>query len=245
MNFFREVGPDFCNQRVELMDQLVKIIQDYGFAIIKGSPTSGKTTTLKLFYRHVARAYPNTKLYYTFGWKKATNANGMAVSWDVHLNNEVGRSDLLATDEGTLLLIDEAQESLEDLKFWHQGLKEVKARTPTQPRALQGVVAVSGFGSVTKELSKRKTTSPFITSIFQTISLFPEHISSINYTAKSLLLTEVEAMDIIAKKCLQSGVFFDDDLSNHLYALSGGHVGVLDGLLTILGTSARTCFPVS
>jgi energy-coupling factor transporter ATP-binding protein EcfA2 len=175
---------------------------------VRGTPGCGKTTLAKLLQVYILRQEPNARVTYVRSW---VDKNDMPRrGWKDWLK--------LKLQPGTVLIVDEAQSSYWDKRFWLE-LKDINPETSSR------VVTLSSYGSAGHNIYDPMT--PFYISPRQNIGLLPvDHGDQITV---GLLLTKAEFDEVVLT--LFQKHQFDISLLDSVFDVTRGHVGACEDFL--------------
>jgi hypothetical protein len=154
-----------------------------------------------LLVRHIREVEPSTEVTTATGWLRDKEYCGGGVEWLATEKNWAFR-------EGTILIVDEAQESYWDKGFWNI----VKSMNSTSKCR---IITFASYGS----------TGPFLEA--DTPGISPDHIVSLTpaRTSVGLLLSKKEFDDFVSFR------FIGESLLDSIFDLTNGHVGACEDLL--------------
>jgi len=155
--------------------------------------------------------------------------------WNAYLKKVKGWVD----GQTTFFIFDESQLSYEDFDLWSDFFKNAPSYSD------RFIISFASYGSPTSQIgstvlgSSRSDpdadirSTPFAVSNVQRVTLRPIHHHD-GLGAVGLLFTRTEFNDLIAKRFPQSDYHFDLSLLNSVFDLTGGHVGAIIDLMSIV-----------
>lgn len=182
-------------------------------AKVRGTPASGKTTLAKLLHAHVRRLEPETTVVRIPAWK--TEEVLQPVGWRKWLAR------VWDAQEGSVLIVDEAQSSYWDKDFWTE-IKSIDRNSKYR------LITFASYGSSGGSDALAMTPhSPLLTQVVGLRAI--NHGDGIEV---GLLLTKHEFDDFVEKRF--PGNIFDQDFLDCIYDLTTGHVGACEDVLEVI-----------
>ena len=237
----------FVHPRTELVDEIIARVRRYHIIQVRGTPASGKTTVMHLVANKLFGMYGHKlPIHVLYGWneRKVSGAG-----WIAYLRQVTGvRGDRWPRHQAYLLL-DEAQQSYWDDELWAALFKSIQ-RDVGAPF----VILFSSYGSPGRGYEgfngQKHIKTPMVFASDQQISMRPEINDNLPVLVQSgesaelracrpvgLLLKEDEAIHVLTRYALaamQPSPSLLADLKRELFLISGGHVGLLIGMIDIL-----------
>ena len=221
-------GPFDC-PRTETVQELARMLDDERVVLVRGTPTSGKSTLARLLDRYYERhnvpsvcidSWPQTG-YSSFRGILVEQARDSGYPW-------VTRKNLYSCD--IVFIIDEAQMSYHDHGLW-LGFVKCQASRYNGPRVClfcsygspSGTTANLGPGSPVGFIGIQKRVSLTVSSI--------PHASSI-----CLFYNRAEIDDTIGRLCcnIRRPLSLDDDARDYIFDLTNGQPGAVDAIVAVL-----------
>ena len=167
--------PAFVNPRTKLVDEIVARVQQYHIIVVRGTPTSGKTTLMELVANKLLKIYGHEHpIHILYGWNQKDVQQ--AAGWNAYLKQETGvRGDHWRSYRACLLL-DEAQPSYWDDELWAALFKSILPVV-----GYPFVILFSSYGSPGRgyegfdEQKHRKT--PMVFAAEQQIAMRPDALT--------------------------------------------------------------------
>lgn len=169
-----------------------------------------------LLYRHIKREEPQTQVFWIDSWPKDGD-------WQNRLETEYGWK----IDDGSVLIIDEAQLTYEDTGLWNTLFKPFSAYPEQYDNRIilfanYGSPAGAAVGGTTMVIPPR-----------QRITLRPvDHDNGI--VPIGLFLTPTEFDEFISKQYPPASYSFDQTFLRWIFHLTLGHVGAIEDLLHVV-----------
>jgi hypothetical protein len=218
--------------RVRLVNGIIDRAERYHVILIRGTPTCGKATIMKLVANELlARYSEDIPLHIITGWdKKEVTKTG---NWNRYLLQVTGIKGDSWLTSCAYLLLDEAQESYWDSKDIH----------PDYPGALR-VILFASYGPPDRGNAGfnpekyRKTPMVFAPGalISMRVEEFYDELTGCdNQNRLGLLLNDEEATDVMNRYISAVGPLpLSKDLMDEFFLISSGHVGSLRALMGVL-----------
>jgi hypothetical protein len=219
-------------ERKELIASIMQMLEFNRVIVIRATPQAGKSTLLKLLGHHVL--YKRRDLEPVFiNWRRQEERN------EIFYQSYMEREKSLWKERNaeyrpcnpkaqTLYLIDEAQQSYEDIEFWDEELKNRLSRN----RPFFVLVCLYGvdvfIGRSSNVESKSLGVSPF-----QRVELRPSSINN-----PFILFTLQETTIVVQKWAMFNQYKVKDDLYDYLHLATDGHPGMVGFVLGHLDTYA-------
>ena len=182
---------------------------------MRGTPASGKTTLANLLQHYIAKQEPDALVVLVPSWRTQDQLDQMG-GWRKWL------ADRWNAEDGSVLIVDEAQTSFRDISFWTH-IKGINENWRYR------VITFSTYGSTGSEDSTPTNHSPYLN---QVVGL--HKIDHGDHMGAGLLLTEAEFNEFVKKRFI--GHCFDEQFLLGIYELTGGHVGTCEDVLDVIQT---------
>ena len=238
----------FINPRTELVDEIIARVRHYHIIQVRGTPASGKTIVMQLVANKLLEMYNHEPpIYIFYGWdREEVRAD---TGWIAYLEKKTGvRGDHWPRYQAYLLL-DEAQQSYWDDELWAALFKSIQ-----RDAGATFVILFSSYGSPGRGCEgfnrQKHIKTPMVFAPNQQISMRPgiddnlpifiQYGESAELRAcrpVGLLLKEDETIDLLTRytsAAMQPSPSLLADLKRELFLISGGHVGLLIGIVDIL-----------
>ena len=238
---------NYVHARTELVNEIIARVHHYHIIQVRGTPASGKTTVMALVANKLLETYGHKlPIHVLYGWNEQRVSRA---GWIAYLQQVTGvRGDRWPRYQAYLLL-DEAQQSYWDDELWAALFKSIQ-----RDMGAPFVVLFSSYGSPGRGYEgfygQKHIKTPMVFAPKQQISLRSEIDDNLPIFVQSgestelhtcrpvgLLLKEDEAIDVqtrYASAAMQPSPSLSADLKRELFLISGGHAGLLVGLVNVL-----------
>lgn len=228
------VEDPFRCPRTETVRELARILDDEQVVLVRGTPTSGKTTLAKLLDEYYERHDVPSVLIRS--WPKG----GYNLYTDILIQRARRKGHTFVTENNIdncniVFIIDEAQMSYHDQNLWLEFIKSQISRLHG-PR----VCLFCSYGSPTGGATNFDAGSPvgFI-GIQKRISLT---VSNIRYAPSiCLFYNRAEFDDVVRRLCtdIRRPLPLDDGARDYIFDLTNGHPGAVEAVIDILKRVGR------
>jgi hypothetical protein len=216
------------SRRPETITKLFDLIMSQRVVQVRGTPTTGKTILSRLLFTFIESKKSHYKPVYVTWELHGTGGRGKATWLDFLCQTSGG----LASPAGfgdshnIIFIIDEAQLSYKDPKFWMECIKSQKQAT-TGPY----IILFSPFGSPSSIALRIDGSAPIDLSPQQRVSLLPstDGVSNIG-----VCFTFEEVKDVCSAMTGDRTFRVCEDILRHLFTLTNGHPGLTHSLLQCL-----------
>ena len=216
---------DYVCERNDLVVSIMRLLEFMRVVIIRATPQAGKTTLLHLLGHHVLYKRKELEPVY-IDWR--TRAERHDLPYPSYLEQEKSwwrernaKSRPCNPEAKTLYLIDEGQESYEEVDLW---AREFKNRG-TRSRPMFVVVCLYGADVSIKRPSNIESRSLKIDPV-QRVELRPSSTNN-----PYILFTLEETTVVIQKWAIFNQYELTDDLYQYLYTATDGHPGIVGFVL--------------
>lgn len=187
------------------------MLKEHKYVQVRGTPASGKTTVAKLLHAHIHDNEPDIVIARLAAWKPNDQLpdgwrRWLADSWNAQ--------------EGSFLIVDEAQSSYWDYSFW----TDIKAISPHNPFHL---ITFASYGSSGGNDSVMTPHTPHQEQVVGLHAIDQEDGRTVG-----LLLTRAEFHDFIEKRF--AGHSFSPEFLESIHELTAGHVGACEDVLQVI-----------
>lgn len=215
------------SRRIRLVDEMLAQVYTSYVIHVRGTPMTGKSTLAQLVARRSAETSPGTTTVFItwavlgeHGRKSNMNYQDFIVA---ESSGRLVHSDFLMPRAPILIIIDEAQLSYDESRFWLEFIK--KQATDYRTPELR-VILFSSWGSASEDVLTFQGSAPI--TLLET-----QRVESIEQSGwphrMALAFSFEEAEELVARFLPNSWV--SPEVARELVRLSNGHPGVTHGLL--------------
>ncbi|KAF7879488.1 hypothetical protein EAF04_000684 [Stromatinia cepivora] len=224
---------DILCERSDLVDSILQRVRDMRVVVIRSIPLVGKTVLLNLLGYHIHKNCPDLEPIFV-EWKTEKQRNNLPYEkylqvatavWKAK-NAELRPHNPRATK---IFLIDEGQNSYEDNSFWYDQLNY-----HIMPQPLYIIVSLSGISSLSATHHPNDLSKVRRINSFQCVELRPSTNGN-----RYMLFKLIETHTMVIKWATAYKFQLESGISEYLHAVTDGHPGILDKILSIL----RFSFP--
>src|ERR1700722_16647311 len=181
---------------------------------VRGTPASGKTILAKLLHHYILQQEPRCMVLRLCAWKlKEDMKEGGWHDW-------LWESHFWDAEDGSVLIVDEAQGSYWDTSFWIH-IKDINKDSRHR------IVTLASYGSTG---TNPAVTTPYSPPLTQVVGLYAFDHGDGNKAG--LLLSSDEFHDFIKKKF--QGHCFEEEFLKGIHELTAGHVGACQDVIAVL-----------
>ncbi|KAL4814713.1 hypothetical protein BDW67DRAFT_165469 [Aspergillus spinulosporus] len=240
--YHKERGHEFhfvscCTDTVRLLAELV---DRENVVHVRGTPASGKTTLARLlqqYYKDQRRV-----VYFVSNWGKLEDytTEGEDEPWQMLTQCIRSRFKLTSSarnlSPGTIIIVDEAQQTYSDTEFWNTVIKE---RVYGKREDIKFCLFCS-YGSPSTGVDEHNDMfTPAVFKRSQRVTLTPQSSSPpmepFPPPSIGLFFTADEFKDAVQQICadtkFEAGFTLDNDAGDYLFSLTDGHPGGVESLL--------------
>ncbi|KAA8904998.1 hypothetical protein FN846DRAFT_919559 [Sphaerosporella brunnea] len=216
------------NPRTELVAAILSRMFEHRVIHIRGTPASGKSVLLHLIREELANKYSELSTYVLNCWPQ-NMSDVESTSFVENLFHATLMSIFSTPDR--VLLLDEAQTSYSDTGFWNGVLKQL-----VQPAQGAYIILFSCYsypGHVPFPMAAETAGTPLIFADAQRIGL-----SWFGDPPAGMLFRKEETVALCQRRSTAkaSPLIIAPDLVDWLHEMTGGHVGALVSMITIISS---------
>ncbi|KAJ3040784.1 hypothetical protein HK097_002464, partial [Rhizophlyctis rosea] len=216
----------FYTLRTQTVNKLSQALNDLDVLLVKGTPYCGKTGLAQLLARQLAHS--TTAHIVSLSMIEAIDTD---YNFEKHFSKWVGMrfGEYVQMKEDRYFLLDEAQISYDTNRanssaLWDNTIKRVLGGRAPGLR----VACFAAYDS----MAATSSPTPYQLSTNHIVSLHPK--PNLTFPLPGLLLTPEEVNEMCTSFTDRGGFPVSKDLADYLWHVTGGHVGLLKSILTIL-----------
>lgn len=220
--------------REETVSVLAKMVDDEKIILVRGTPSSGKSTLSLLLRDHFRR---NGRKVFLLGiWKQCLDDFHGAGHWTrfamalrLKYQSVYATEDFFARD--TVIILDEAQGTYRDTTFWNNVVKDIRGGLGYKVK----LCLFSSYGSPSAGTAYNPSDhrTPVDFAMRQCVSLTP--LAAEGAPSIGLFYTRDEFHDVVTKLCRYSDPVLryciEGDARDYIFKLTNGHPGSVGSIV--------------